>query len=200
MNILLLEDDISLNKAISKVLNLSNHKVSSFTDGKKVLDDLSNNTIYDLYILDINVPNISGLELLKLIHQKNSNSKVIIITANNDIETLKESYNLGCLDLLRKPFYIEELKIKIERLNIKDTNYDIKLKPNQILTKNETLFLELLLENKTNIVTYPMIEEKVYLDKNMSMDSLRAMVKRLRVKLTEINIKTIISQGYKIQL
>ena len=196
MNILLLEDDIALNKAISKVLHLSNHQINSFTDGQDVFNEL-HHTIYDLYILDINVPNISGLELLDLIHQKNINSKVIIITANNDIETLKKSYDLGCIDLLQKPFYIEELKIKIDRLSVNPMD-NIKLKSNQVLTKNEILFLELLIENRSYLVTYNMIEEKVYLDKNMSMDSLRAMVKRLRSKLLELDIKTVVSQGYKI--
>ena len=67
MNILLLEDDIALNKAIKKVLELDYHTVNTFTDGQELIKSLDQR--YDLYILDINVPHISGLGVCRITHQ-----------------------------------------------------------------------------------------------------------------------------------
>ena len=72
MKILLLEDDIALNKSIYDALIYSGYSVDTFFDGNDVIDNLS--SIYNLYIMDINVPNISGLELLNLIHNQTNQS------------------------------------------------------------------------------------------------------------------------------
>jgi len=197
MKILLLEDNISLNKAITKVLTLSSYSVDSFTDGADLLPILDNH-LYSLYILDINVPNISGLKLLKLIKESNPAANVIMITSNNDLNSLTLSYELGCIDFIKKPFFIEELKIKIDKLNIQDI--DIYFKENNY-TKKEYILFKLLLDNRQNIVSYSKIEDIVYTEKNMSMDSLRAMIKRVKSKLKNKDIiKNIQGRGYIIDL
>jgi len=197
MNILLLEDDMALNRAISKVLKLDNNIVTSYMDGQDVYDNLD--TQYDLYILDINVPNISGLELLSFINKKNSSSKVIIISVNSDVHSLKEAYKLGCIDYLNKPFHLEELRIKINKLYTDKHSIlsNIKLKDTgDTLTKKEKDLLALLVQNKGILVTYEMIEENVYKDKSMSMDGLRALVRRLRLKLLDDIIQNAVEEGY----
>jgi len=198
MKILLLEDDIALNRAIKKVTELDGHLTTSYFDGQDVLDSL--NDKYDLYILDINVPNINGLELLNLIYEKNHRSKVIIISANTDINSLQEAYRLGCVDYLKKPFHLEELRIKISKLysDIQGLLDAVKLKKNLTLTKKEKLLLSLLLRNKNLVVTYEMIESSVYNEKGMSMDSLRALIKRLRNKLLDDTIENILEEGYRL--
>ncbi len=199
MNILLLEDNLSLNRAILKVLQLDDNIVTSYFDGQEVLNDL--NIKYDLYILDINVPNINGLELLDIIYQKNSSSKVIIISSNNDVNSLQQAYKLGCLDYLNKPFHLEELRIKINKLSSEKYNKLslIQLKNEDItLTKKEKDLLVLLLDNRGFTVTYKMIEESVYQSKAMSMDGLRGLIKRVRLKLADDIIENIIEEGYAI--
>ncbi len=199
MNILLLEDNIALNRAILKVLQLDDNMVTSFTDGQDVLDTL--HTRHDLYILDINVPNINGLELLDLIYKNNNYSKVIIISANSDVGSLQKAYKLGCIDYLNKPFHLEELRIKINKLSVEKYSAlsNIKLKDeNDTLTKKEKDLLDLLLKNQGVIVSYEMIEESVYKDKQMSMDGLRALVRRLRLKLLDDIIENILEEGYRI--
>jgi len=196
MKILLLEDDRSLNKAIKKILTMAAYDVETFFDGEDVLKHLDMKN-YDLYILDINVPHINGLEILKYIQNYNKSSKVIIITSNNNLDTLKEAYSYGCIDFLTKPFYLEELQIKISKLNIIENNLiEIKLKQNIQLTKTEKKFLELLLKYRHQIVTYDMIESVVYEERYMSMDSLRAMVRRLRGKLSYDMIENVSNMGY----
>lgn len=199
MKILLLEDDTALNRAIKKVLELDNHIVSSFFDGDDVLNISSFN--YDLYILDVNVPNINGLELLNIIYTQNPNSKIIIITSNTDEQTLTKAYNLGCIDYLQKPFHLAELRIKVEKLNKQklDLLSSLKTKENESLTKKEKEFLSLLLENKGHIITYSMIEINMYQDKVMTMDGIRALVRRLRGKLEDNIIENVIDEGYRIK-
>lgn len=200
MKILLLEDDAALNRAIKKVLELdANNSVESFLDGQDVLNSLHHP--YDLYILDINVPNVNGLDLLRLISDKNNLAKVMVISSNTDLNSLKEAYRLGCVDYLKKPFHLDELRIKIAKLKIprKHLSSNIKLKNNDdALTKKERTLLNLLLENQETVVTYELIEEHVYQDKTMTMDGLRALVRRLRSKLADDIIKNILDEGYSV--
>lgn len=196
MKILLLEDDIALNKSICDALIYSGYSVDAFFDGNDVIDNLS--SIYDLYIMDINVPNISGLELLNLIHNQTPLSKIIMISANTDINMIENAYNLGCIDYLKKPFHLKELKIKIDMLfsNVNSLLEELKLKPDSNLTKKEKRFLTLLLKNKDLVTTYQMIDEFVYEDKLMTIDGVRALVRRLRTKLVDDVIKNVIDEGY----
>ena len=199
MKILLLEDDIALNKSIYDALIYSGYSVDTFFDGNDVINNL--NSIYDLYIMDINVPNISGLELLDLIQNQTNQSKIIMISSNTDINIIENAYNLGCIDYLKKPFHLKELRIKIDKL-FSTTNSlleELKVKPDSNLSKKERRFLELLLKNKDLVTTYQMIDEFVYEDKLMSMDGLRALVRRLRTKLEDDVIKNVLEEGYTIK-
>lgn len=199
MKILLLEDNTALNKAILKVLKLDNHTVDSYTDGQEVLNAITDS--YDLYILDINVPHINGLELLDLISTHNSQAKVIMISANTDMYSLQEAYKLGCVDYLKKPFHLEELRVKIDNLKIPRENLisSVALKDNNdSLTKKEKRFLNLLLDNQDVTVTYTMIENYVYENKAMSMDALRALVRRVRAKLADDIIHNVLDEGYTV--
>ena len=200
MKILLLEDDVALNRAIKKVTELDKHFTTSYLDGEDVLNSLDED--YELYILDINVPNINGLELLNLIYTKNNSAKVIIISANTDIVSLQKAYKLGCVDYLKKPFHLEELRIKIDKLDIQtvDLLSTIKLKSaDETLTKKEKEFLSLLLKHKGTTLTYAMIEESLYKKSSMSMDGLRALVRRVRRKLADDCIENVLEEGYKIR-
>jgi len=200
MKILLLEDDVALNRAIKKVTEIDKHTTTSYLDGQDVYDTLDDS--YDLCILDINVPNINGLELLNLIYTQDSSSKVIIISSNTDIYSLQKAYKLGCIDYLKKPFHLEELRIKIAKLDISEVDLlsHIKLQNSaDTLTKKEKDLLTLLLNNQNTTVTYDMIEESVYKDKAMSMDGLRALVRRLRVKLADDIIQNVLEEGYRLK-
>lgn len=210
MRILLLEDDFALHKAIKATLLMGNHEVESFYDGLRALENSS--TPFDLYVLDINVPNVSGLELTPKIKSFNPNAKIIIISAYNDIKTIKQAYGHGCDDYLKKPFDIEELLLKVQKLDTRSnentifiTNnlkYDLSSKTLLLdnmkveLTKKESIFIHLLLININHSLTYERIIEAVYPNEESDINALRSLVKRLRKKLPDDVIKTDIVGGY----
>jgi len=199
MKILLLEDDIPLNKAIKKVLELDHHTVDTFMDGEDIIGSFDQG--YDLYILDINVPHISGLELLDIILDQNAQAKVIMISSNTDVQSLEKAYDRGCVDYLKKPFHITELRAKINHLKLSREHLasTIKFKhESDPLAKKEKRLLNLLLDNLSLVVTYEMIENYVYENKRMSMDALRALIRRLRSKLSDDIIENVIDEGYTI--
>ncbi len=210
MNILLLEDDKQLNKAISQFLTLKGLHVTSFYDGNDVIEQIGG---YDLYLLDINTPNINGIDILKYIHASSKSAKVIMISANINIEMIKSAYDNGCYDYLKKPFQIEELYFKIDNiakeLNQKillengllfDTENKILYEDNQPieLTKKEADLFNLLCKNLKKTVTYEEIEFTVYNNESTALSTLRALVKRLRDKVGKELIKTVVNIGYKI--
>lgn len=115
MKILIIEDDIQLNTTITNFLRYKGCQTTSVEDGEEALEYIDKN-FYDLYIIDINIPKVSGLEVLKYIRQKDLITPVIIITASLELENLKTAYKNGCDEYIKKPFYLEELEIKIDKI------------------------------------------------------------------------------------
>ncbi len=211
MKIFLLEDDFSLNESIKELLEAENFIVDSFYDGEIALDNLISN--YLVYILDVNTPNIGGLSLLEHIKNINPNSKVLIISANINIDKIKDAYEKGCEDYIKKPFNIEELTLKIRKIvdNSKivhlsfDSYFDLidkKLFTDNLevaLTKYEKELLYLLLTNKNSTIGHSAIEDFVYKKQNISLNAIRSLVKRLRKKLPKDLIQTTLEEGYFIK-
>ena len=193
MNIFLLEDDIALHSSIKNFLKEHGFQVESHYDGERALEVI-NIQQYDLYLFDINVPGIDGLKLLELVRLQNRDAKVLIISASSDIETIQKAYELGSIDYLKKPFYVQELLYKINLLFQRDKKFDIPLLKEP--TKKERALLELLYQNLEKLVTYERIEEKLYKENSMTQNALRGVVKRLRKKLKTYTIKSVMGVGY----
>ncbi|MFA7070542.1 MAG: response regulator [Sulfurimonas sp.] len=172
--IFLLEDDFSLNETIKEMLEKDGFKVDSFYNGEKALENILQD--YALYILDINVPNIDGLFVLEKIKNTNPNSKVIIISANIDINKITQAYEKDCDDYIKKPFDLQEFRLKVRKIS---NSFDILKIDNELffnmktkvlytkkeeisLTKLEKKLLFLLLQNKDKKVTHQNIENFVY--------------------------------------
>lgn len=213
MKILLLEDDIALNKSIRTLLKMYDHSVDSFTDGELAIDAID--AKYDIYILDIHVSSVNGIEVLDAIRLYDKDVPVIMISADIEIEVIMQSYALGCNDYLKKPFDIRELKIKLDhyaktieqdimfgdglRFDIKhDTLFD---GDTQIrLTKKETRLLKTLLKDKGFNVTHDRIIEHVWDDPtDVNLDAIRSIISRLRHKLPQDVIIGNVGQGYSIE-
>ena len=116
MKILLLEDNQRLNATIVKRLQMKGYEIDSFADGNDAYEAVDNG--YGCFILDINVPSLDGIELLKRIREYYPQTPVIIISSTVELEVIKDSYSYGCNDYIKKPFFIDELEIKIEKLTV----------------------------------------------------------------------------------
>lgn len=209
MKILLLEDNKKLNQTIAKRLKLKGYEVEPFLDGA----DAYNNVIegFSCFILDINVPNIDGIKILKKIREFYDEVPVIIISASTELEIIKESYDFGCNDYLKKPFFIDELEIKVEKLcQIKnaivnfDENcyFDYKSSivmiegSEQRLTKKERLLMNLFLTKKNQVLSYDTIQNYVWEGSFASLESIRSLIRRLRKVLLNDYIQTVVDTGY----
>jgi DNA-binding response OmpR family regulator len=206
MKILLLEDNKRLSNLIIDALSQKNYQIDWFEDGREALNAIYDG--YDCFILDINVPGIDGITLLKEIRIMDSKTPAIIISANVELETIKDAYNMGCDEYLKKPFYIYELELKLDKFCKKDkkniplpknyaynidieTLYDDK-KEKIKLAKKEILLINLFIKNLGKLVTFEEIEQYVWEGDLTTNDNIRALVKRLRKKLPK---DTILSQG-----
>jgi len=218
MKILLLEDDYSLNKLICNALDQNGFFVTSVEDGYDAMTNILNNS-YDLYILDINVPGFNGHEVLQEIRKIDKSLPVIIVSAQLDIDNISKAYDLGCNDYLKKPFEIEELLLHIRyhiktilnndideevlplgygySFNLKDQNL-YKHEHEIVLTQKEKLLLNLFVKNLDKTVTFEMIHEYVWENKEMEPVSMRSMIHKLQKKLKSGMIINIRGVGYKL--
>jgi DNA-binding response OmpR family regulator len=214
MKIILVEDEYPIAQAIKRYLEDIGHIVDTFFDGAEAIDVFESGAKYDAFIVDINLPGASGLELLAKVKSSSEELPVIIISADSDIETIDKAYQLGTEDYLKKPFHIKELAIKLEKIS-KNSNlkisfgdgfvYDMVMRAlykdseEMELTKKELLFLELLLQNRGKIVTIDHIQNVVYEYNYMSDLALRTLVKRVRLKVGKELIQNVSGLGYKIE-
>lgn len=216
-SILLIEDDVALNKAISVYFKKENFQVDSFFCGHDMIDALEKNN-FDIIILDINLPDLSGFDLIKQIKLINSNIPVIILSACDLDSDILHGFNLGAEDYVTKPFNIEILHKKINVI-LKRSQKNIFYKDNYIffdkntsklvidnkeikLTPLEFKLLSLFLENQNQIILKETIIEKIWDSNENYVDehTLLVNISRLRNKIEDDKhhyIKTVYGLGYR---
>ena len=117
MRALLVEDNSLLGKGICNGLTQYRYTVDWVRDGRTAIEALSNKyDSFDVIILDLGLPKISGLDVLRCIRQKNIMTPVIILTARESIEERVEGLDAGADDYLVKPFDLEELAARLRAL------------------------------------------------------------------------------------
>lgn len=217
MKILLLEDDTLFCETLEDFLDDEGFIVHTASDGEEALSlNFENN--YDLYLLDINVPKINGLDLLKELRQSGDNTPTIYLTSYKDKETLKEGFLNGADDYLTKPVDMEELLLRINSLLKRcgkqqeciKINKDLIFNPTtkRILKDGEDLnapvkvtqLFELCLENRQAIVTKEMIVDRLWsVGEEYSEGSIRVYINNVKKLLGSKSISNIKGVGYKIE-
>ena len=140
MKILLLEDDLILSAELSKFLENNNFEVKKVYDGDLFLRELRQNQ-YDIYLLDINVPKINGLDVCEKIREEDKNTPIIMISAYGDLSDKKDAFNRLADDYLVKPFQFEELLMRM--------NSHLRRKSTSNTATDETITIDDLTINKT---------------------------------------------------
>ena len=216
--ILLLEDDANLNETITEFLEDEGYEVVSVLGGEEAQEKLYENK-YDLLLLDINVPGIDGLELLKESRSRGIAAPAIFITSMDSVDDLERGFDSGCDDYIRKPFALKELKIRIdtllkrsffhqdkERINIAgNIEYDIDNNELVIEGKNvslghkEATLLKLFMKNEGEVISHEEIFDHLWgYDEDPSDSALRTYIKNLRKLIGKERIVSIKKQGYKL--
>jgi DNA-binding response OmpR family regulator len=205
--ILLLEDDPVLSKSLIKYLTLNDYSVDWAKDGQEALD-LSYDNAYDIYVFDINVPRLNGIDLLSELREAGDMTPTIIISALVDVGSVTKGFIAGADDYMKKPFDPEELLIRIkaktnsikEYLRVGDIKIDVTTE--EIWQNDKPIFLSnvqkrlliSLVQNYPNPVTKD--ELMLLLDKPTDL-ALRVNISKLKKSLG-IDIKSVRGVGYKI--
>ena len=215
MKVFLAEDNFALSKALITFFKLKSYDVYHYADGEEAFDNINLQNIKDVYVIDINLPNINGLELVKQIRNIDKDVPVIMITASVDISDFEDAYDFGCSDYIKKPFNLKELDIRLNKLlqhSTKDKTvylkngikFDLDLHLLYIdekvveLRKKEIRFLTLLFKNCSRKILTQEFEMYIWEGKIKDSYPLRQLVNGLRRKLKYDFIKTEIGLGYSI--
>ncbi|MBQ7140665.1 MAG: response regulator transcription factor [Bacilli bacterium] len=225
MKILVIEDEFSLADIISTKLKQEKYNVDISLDGESGLDNALSG-VYDLIILDIMLPKINGIEILKEIKNSNINTKVIMLTAKSSLDDKLIGFENGANDYMTKPFHIEELIARVNvqlRNNKKNISKDVlkygdielNIRTSTILcTKNketinisykELMILEYLMNNSNQIISKEQFYDKIWgIDNYFESNNLEAYLSFVRKKLkiidSDVTIKAIRGMGYKLEV
>ncbi|WGE32327.1 response regulator [Actinobacillus genomosp. 2] len=216
MRILLIEDDKLIGEGLKLGLTKQNFVVDWLQDGKLGFDALFS-AEYDAVVLDLSLPKMDGLAILKSWRKENQDIPVLILTARDTLDERILGFNAGADDYLCKPFALMEVVVRLQALvrrryqqssaeiivgNLRlDMNtHSVTLGENPImLTAKEFQLLQLFVSNKDRVLARSMIEEKLYSwDSDVGSNTLEVYIHNLRKKLGKNWIKTVHGIGYRL--
>jgi DNA-binding response OmpR family regulator len=213
MRVLIIEDDVQLNIALTEFFKIKRFDTVSAKDGLSAIEE-TNNAHFDLYVIDINIPDINGLDLLKHIRKTDLTTPIIIITASLEIQNFSTAFENGCSEYIKKPFHLKELDIRIgnllalnkpETIRIRDglyyhsgtgeffyNNQPIRLR------YKEKRFCAVIMKHVNSIVSNEKIYDYVWEGEIRESYPLRQLLGELRKKLPFDIIHTRTKEGYMI--
>ena len=219
MKVLLLEDDPALNDLLNDHLTDQGFDVTLCTNGQEALEYLIDE-VYSFALLDINTPIMSGIDVLKTIRTDYKNqTPVIILTAFQDMKHLKESFDSGVDDYIKKPFDLVELDQRIKKLckqfNLSNDS-EIKISDDIIfipelcqlhtnniikhLAQKERDILSYFCKHKSRVISSDELLQNIWAYEEMPTDAtIRVYIKNLREVLGKDKIQTIRGIGYKFE-
>jgi DNA-binding response OmpR family regulator len=214
--ILLLEDDLNLSETVAEYFDEQGFDVICVYDGDDAIASIYENH-FDLLLLDVNVPNKNGFDVLKEIRAQNNNVPAIFTTSLNSMDSLEEGYNSGCDDYIRKPFELRELLFRVQTIlkrefsqksdviNITDDitfnsiSNELKQNDEEIkLNLKELKLLKFFLQHPNELLAHDRIYDHVWdYDEDYSDNSLRTYIKNLRKILGKDKIVSLKKLGYR---
>mgnify|MGYP003599074288 FL=1 len=221
MFILIVEDNPDLSERLRSLLEAENYTVDTSMDGEDALEKIWGES-HDLILLDIMLPKLNGLEVLRTIRQEGLSTPVLMLTAKGDVVDKVQGLNLGADDYLAKPFSLSELLARIRALLRRgneanpliecgdvtlDTVSRVVLKKGEAvdLTTKEFSILEFLMHNRGRVISRFVLAEHVWgenFDPFTMSNVVNVHIKNLRKKLqadgSENLVKTVRGAGYTI--
>lgn len=220
MRLLLVEDNLDLCASLADSLESQGILVDYAYDGKTAYQ-LAKENEYDIIVLDINLPQINGIELCKRMREQLAlNTPIIMLTARIDIQDKLASFENGADDYLAKPFEMPELLARLQvlvkrnkprgqQLVIGDLSFDTKSlvvkRDKQVIDLNASCrkILLILMQQSPNVVSRSMLEHELWGDELPDNDILKIHIHNLRQKIDKPfkgdYIKTIRGSGYQLR-
>ena len=217
MRILLVEDDRSLSRAVSTILQKNNYSVDCVNNGQLALDYLEQD-IYDAVIMDIMMPVMDGITALKNLRKRGNNIPVLMLTAKTEIDDKVEGLDNGANDYLTKPFDTRELLARLRVLTRNERQHDSVMTLGNItlntstcelssatdsflLTKKEYLMMLMFMKNKANVISAEHFMEKIWdIESDSDISTVWTYISYLRRKLealkSDYSIATRRNMGY----
>lgn len=222
MRILLVEDEKSLSDALVVILKHNNYSVDAVYNGADALDYLRSADVYDAVILDVMMPKVDGLTVLRTIREEGNKIPVLMLTAKSDVDDKVCGLDSGADDYLTKPFQTKELLARLrsilrrpQRMEESVLSYgDVKLdrisfslsgpKGSVQLTSKEYQIMEIFLSNPKNVVSAESFMEKVWgFESETEISVVWTYISYIRKKLTQIGanvtVKAVRNLGYVLE-
>ncbi|HEY9719309.1 MAG TPA: response regulator transcription factor [Trichormus sp.] len=219
--ILVSDDDVSLCTTITGWLSLEHHNVESVHDGNDALEHLKISE-YDIVVLDIGLPGISGLEVLKELRTSGSTTPVLILTGKTTVDDVEKGFEAGADDYLRKPFHGKELMARIRallrrpqsmvgnvltfgNLVLDRENYKVTKDGHNVnLLPKEFSLLEFFMRHPNRVFAPEALLNRVWSsDSDATIEAVTTCIKRLRQKIDTAGqaslICTVRGAGYRLQ-
>ncbi|MCR5806609.1 MAG: response regulator transcription factor [Oscillospiraceae bacterium] len=222
MKILIVEDDMSISRFLSLELKHEEYETDTAADGRTALDKINVNE-YDAIILDIMLPGLNGLEVLRRMRKEGNNTPVIMLTARDSVMDKVSGLDMGANDYLTKPFAIEELLARLRAvmrvprvqtnesdlisykgLVLDKSRHTVTVDGEPIdLTVKEYGLLQTLLENQSVVLSREQLLEQVWgYDYFGETNVVDVYIRYVRSKLEAVTdkryIRTVRGVGYKI--
>ena len=221
MRLLLAEDEKELNQALATVLRHNNFTVDCAYDGEEALDYFDSNE-YDGVILDIMMPKVDGIKVLKTIRSEGNNVPVLFLTAKSEIDDRVEGLDAGADDYLTKPFAMKELLARVRALTRRQGDIADSVLKSGNLSLNKATFelgvansnvrlgnkdfqmMEMLMSNEGVVISAEKFMEKIWgFDSDADISVVWVYISNLRKKLagldSDMEIKAIRNQGYVLE-
>ena len=208
----LVEDDTVFLALMHDFFDKKGWLCEDFLDAKSLLDAMKN-TVYDLYIIDVNLPEFNGVALLKEIRAKYPQVPTIMVSGLTDIETVMDAYDGGCDEYLKKPFDLRELEVKVSKLmNDKvldlseSVKYDVSgrilfVDGEEVhLSQKESNLLHTFMTNINRPLTHDYLESVIWGSVEDNGHALRNLILRMRKRIGKGIIDTVQGKGYILRL
>lgn len=222
MRLLIVEDEEALADALCEILKQNSYMVDAVHRGTDGLD-YARSGIYDMILLDIMLPGMDGISILKTLRKENIFTPVILLTAKSELQDIVTGLDAGSDDYLAKPFSTTELLARIRALTRRGNNYsgeiisyaDISLNKGTMelscgkndikLGAKEFQIMEIFLSNPKQVIPKDMLIEKVWgIDTDTEYNNVEVYISFLRQKLhslgTTVQIKTSRGIGYNLEV
>ena len=219
MRVLLVEDDEFLGDGIRTGLKHYGHTIDWVKDGRAAHDVIaSTHESFDVIVLDLGLPKVSGLDVLRMMRDKNLPTPVVILTARDTVDDRVKGLDAGADDYLTKPFDLDELCARLRALQrrskarakpvityadiiLDPASHVIQLKGEEILvSRREFALLQKLLENAGRVISREQLNQTLYgWGENIDSNALEVHIHNLRKRFGAKLIRTIRGVGYMVE-